>query len=150
MSETLPTQRKPDAAPAITSIEIRVYFEDTDVTGRIYHASYLRFLERGRTEWLRRLGFRHSEIAGSSSVFFVVRKLQIDYLAPGLMDDLLRVETQVSAVSGASIEFFQSICRDQKRVASAKVLVATLRDGRAARVPEDIRRLALQTVSGSR
>ena len=87
MSETLPTQRKPDAAPAITSIEIRVYFEDTDVTGRIYHASYLRFLERGRTEWLRRLGFRHSEIAGSSSVFFVVRKLQIDYLAPGFMDE---------------------------------------------------------------
>ena len=71
------------------SLDVRVYYEDTDFSGRVYHASYLRFLERGRTEWLRRRGFEHREIAGSDGVIFAVRSLQIDYLAPALMDDLL-------------------------------------------------------------
>ena len=83
-------------APA-DALWVRVYYEDTDFSGRVYHASYLRFLERGRTEWLRRRGFAHRDLAESSGVVFAVRSLQIEYLAPAMMDDLLEVETSVAA-----------------------------------------------------
>src|SRR5208283_5794791 len=93
------------------SLLVRVYYEDTDFSGRVYHASYLRFLERGRTEWLRGRGFAHRELAETASVAFAVRSLQIEFLAAALMDDLLRVETSLAAARGASIEFRQRILR---------------------------------------
>jgi acyl-CoA thioester hydrolase len=119
---------------------VRVYYEDTDFSGRVYHASYLRFLERGRTEWLRRRGFTHRDLAESSGLAFAVRSLQIDYLAPAMMDDLLEVETSVTAVRGASIDFKQRVLRSNKELVSAEVLVASIRDGRPARIPADLRR----------
>ena len=121
--------------PRTETLDIRVYYEDTDFSGRVYHASYLKFLERGRTEWLRSRGFGHREIAGSSGVVFAVRSLQIDYLAPALMDDLLGVETQISGFRGASIDFLQRIVRDQKELVTATVLIAAIRDGRPSRIP---------------
>ena len=121
-------------------LDIRVYYEDTDFSGRVYHASYLRFLERGRTEWLRRRGFEHRQIAGSCGVVFAVRSLQIEYLAPAFMDDLLNVDTQVSALRGASMDFLQRILRGEKELITAKVLVAAIRDDRPTRVPEALRR----------
>jgi len=127
--------------PPARALSVRVYYEDTDFSGRVYHASYLRFLERGRTEWLRGHGFAHREFAENSGVFFAVRSLQIDYLAPALMDDLIRVETGVSAVRGASIEFRQRIVRGEKELVTARVLVAVIRDGRATRIPASLRRL---------
>jgi acyl-CoA thioester hydrolase len=120
---------------------VRVYYEDTDFSGRVYHASYLRFLERGRTEWLRRRGFAHRDLAERSGVVFAVRSLQIEFLAPAMMDDLLGVETSVAAARGASIEFKQRILRGDKELATATVLAAAIRDGRPARVPADLRRL---------
>jgi acyl-CoA thioester hydrolase len=119
---------------------VRVYYEDTDFSGRVYHASYLRFLERGRTEWLRRRGFAHRNLAESSGVMFVVRSLQIEFLAPAMMDDLLTVETSVAAVRGASIEFKQRISRSDKEIVTAEVLVASIRDSRPARIPAELRR----------
>ena len=80
--------------PPAGALLVRVYYEDTDFSGRVYHASYLRFLERGRTEWLRGRGFAHRELAETSGVAFAVRSLQIEFLAPALMDDLLRVRNQ--------------------------------------------------------
>ena len=82
--------------PPADALWVRVYYEDTDFSGRVYHASYLRFLERGRTEWLRRRGYAHRELAENSGVAFAVRSLQIEYLAPAMMDDLLTVETSVA------------------------------------------------------
>ena len=120
---------------------VRVYYEDTDFSGRVYHASYLRFLERGRTEWLRRRGFAHGDLAETSGVVFVVRSLQIEFLAPAMMDDLLIVETNVAAVRGASITFHQRAVRGDKELVTAEVLVASIRDGRPARIPADLRRL---------
>jgi acyl-CoA thioester hydrolase len=119
---------------------VRVYYEDTDFSGRVYHASYLRFLERGRTEWLRRRGFAHRDFAETTGVIFVVRSLQIEYLAAAMMDDLLTVETVVAAVRGASIEFKQRILRSDKELITGEVLVASIRDGRPARIPADLRR----------
>jgi acyl-CoA thioester hydrolase len=120
---------------------VRVYYEDTDFSGRIYHASYLRFLERGRTEWLRARGFAHRELAESSGVAFAVRSLKIEYLAAALMDDLLRVETSLVAARGASIEFRQRVLRDDKELVTALVLAAAIQDGRPARIPASLRRL---------
>ena len=106
--------------PPSGALSIRVYYEDTDFSGRVYHASYLRFLERGRTEWLREHGFAQRDFAESSGVFFAVRSLQIDYLAPAIMDDMLSIETSVSAVRGASIEFRQRIVRHGKELVAAR------------------------------
>jgi len=126
------------------SLEVRVYYEDTDFSGRVYHASYLRFLERGRTEWLRRLGFERRELETSSGIVFAVRSLQIDYFAPALMDDLLSVETEISGLRGASIQFLQRIFRDDQRLVAATVLVAAIRDGRPSRIPDPLRRVLAQ------
>lgn len=127
--------------PQPDALLVRVYYEDTDFSGRVYHASFLRFLERGRTEWLRARGFAHRELADASGVIFAVRSLSIEYLAAALMDDLLRVETSVVAVRGASIEFRQRILRGDKELATAVVLAAAIRDGRPARIPDSLRRL---------
>ena len=125
--------------PPPDALWVRVYYEDTDFSGRVYHASYLRFLERGRTEWLRRRGFAHRDLTESSGVMFAVRSLQIDYLAPAMMDDLLEVETRAATVRGASITFHQRVVRADKELVTAEVLVASLRDGRPARIPADLR-----------
>jgi acyl-CoA thioester hydrolase len=126
-------------APA-DALWVRVYYEDTDFSGRVYHASYLRFLERGRTEWLRRRGFTHRDLAESSGVAFAVRSLQIEFLAPAMMDDLMEVETSAAAVRGASIDFKQRVIRGDKALVTASVLVASIRNDRSARIPADLRR----------
>jgi acyl-CoA thioester hydrolase len=124
--------------PPADALLVRVYYEDTDFSGRVYHASYLRFLERGRTEWLRGRGFMHRDMAEGSGLVFAVRSLQIEYLAAALMDDLLCVETGVAAARGASIEFRQRILRGGRELASALVRVAAIRDGRPVRIPASL------------
>ena len=114
----------------------------TDFSSRVYHASYLRFFERGRDGVAARARhLAHREMAEGSGLVFAVRSLKIDYLAPALMDDLLRVETAVAAVRGASIEFRQLILRGDMKLAAAGVRVAAIQDGRPARIPAELRRL---------
>ena len=88
-----------------------------------------------------RRGFAHRELAEASGVAFAVRSMQIEYLAPALMDDLLRIETSLAAGRGASIEFRQRILRGDKELVTAVVLAAAIRDGRPARIPAALRRL---------
>ena len=121
-----------------TLLDLRVYYEDTDFSGRVYHASYLRFLERGRTEWLRSLGFEHRTLSGEEGLIFAVRRLQVEYLRPALMDDQLQIETEISKVRGAVIEFNQRIVRGRGEIARASVGVVTLKNDRAVRVPREI------------
>lgn len=125
---------------------VRVYYEDTDFSGRVYHASYLQFMERGRTEWLRALGYEHGALAGEQHIVFAVRKLEIDYFAPAIIDDLLRVETSVARVRGAVIDFAQTVRRGDTSLAAAKVMVAALRDARPMRIPPALRALFETTV----
>jgi len=127
------------------ALDIRVYYEDTDFSGSVYHASYLRFLERGRTEWLRRLGFGSLELSQSAGCTFNVRSLQIDFLIPARMDDLLTVETVLASLGGASIEFLQQISRGDQKLVTGTVLIAAVRGGRAVRLPDELRR-ALENV----
>src|SRR5438477_4665857 len=108
---------------------VRVYYEDTDFSGIVYHANYLRFLERGRTNYLRLLGADHralfEEAAREAPGFaFVVRSMQIDFLKPARMDDVLEVETAPREVKGASVLLDQAIMRGAERLIEARVRVA--------------------------
>jgi acyl-CoA thioester hydrolase len=123
--------------------DLRVYYEDTDFSGRVYHASYLRFLERGRTEWLRALGFDHKTLAGEVGLFFAVRGLQIEYVAPALMDDALTIETEFVGTRGAVIELDQQILRRGQLLVHASVRVVTIRNDRPVRAPRDLLALGL-------
>ena len=125
-------------APA-RALDVRVYYEDTDFSGRVYHASYLRFMERGRTEWLRALGFEHGALSSGERLVFAVRSLEIEYLAAAVIDDLLSVETRLAGIRGAVVEFAQRILRGGETIAEARVRVVALKDGRAARVPAELR-----------
>lgn len=118
---------------------VRVYYEDTDFSGVVYHANYLRFLERGRTETLRRLGIDQSALfAAEPSLGFAVARLEITFRKPARMDDLLDVETRVVEVGGASLTMRQGLSRNGDVLVEALVRVAAVSRGRAARLPRDI------------
>ena len=108
-------------------LPVRVYFEDTDAGGVVYHASYIRFCERGRTDFLRLLGAdARGMIDGSDSrepAAFVVRRMNCDFLRPGRMDDLLEVETRVKELGGASVTLLQAITSRGRRIFEAEVTV---------------------------
>ena len=120
-------------------LAIRIYYEDTDFSGLVYHASYLRFMERGRTELLRELGLTQRALVEQGALFFVVRAMEIDFRRPALMDDLLTVETAIVSVGGASIGMDQKVLRDEELLVSAQVTVAAVENGRAKRLPPQIR-----------
>lgn len=123
---------------------VRVYYEDTDFTGIVYHANYLRFMERGRTNYLRLLGAdQHALFAAAEAeapgFAFVVRSMQLDYLKPARMDDLLEVITLPEEVKGASITLAQEVRRGEDLLVSAKVRVAFVSAGRARPIPKPLR-----------
>jgi acyl-CoA thioester hydrolase len=127
---------------------VRVYYEDTDFTGIVYHANYLRFMERGRSNHLRLLGAEHralfEQAAREAPGFaFVVRSMQIDFLKPARMDDVLEVATRPKDVKGASITLEQHITRAGELLIEAKVRVAFVSAGRARPIPKALR-LAMQ------
>jgi acyl-CoA thioester hydrolase len=121
-------------------LPVRVYYEDTDFSGVVYHASYLRFLERGRTEFLRAAGVDQSHLhAEGEGLIFAVRRLTIDYLRPARMDDVLVVETRTAEIRGASLSIAQRILRGDEVVVTADVRVAAIIAGRPARIPDALR-----------
>jgi acyl-CoA thioester hydrolase len=114
--------------------EVRVYYEDTDFSGAVYHAAYLHFFERGRTEFLRAQGIHHSELA-RDGIAFAVRSMEIDFARAARIDDLLVIDTAVIEISGARLTLDQSIERGDELMARAKVVVVAVKDGRASRLP---------------
>jgi len=118
-------------------IQVRVYYEDTDFSGAVYHAAYLHFFERGRTEFLRAQGIHHSELA-SEGIAFAVRSMEIDFPRAAHIDDLLVVDTAEVEVSGARLTLDQSIERGDELVARAKVVVVAIKDGKATRLPKAV------------
>ena len=131
MTDKIETQRLP----------IRVYYEDTDFSGFVQHVAYLRFFERGRTEFLRARGIDQSELFAAEALVFVVRKMSIDYAKPARMDDELCVETAIAKLGGASIEMRQRILRGEDLIAEAQVRIAAVAGGRAQRLPQAVRAL---------
>ena len=126
----------------VHALPIRVYWEDTDASGLVYHAAHIRFMERGRTELLRTLGLVQRDLLESPTgapVFFVVRKMDVAFERPGRMDDLLSVETAVIAIGGASVDLDQRVLRDGELLAKARVRVVCVEGGRARRLPAQAR-----------
>jgi acyl-CoA thioester hydrolase len=123
-------------------LPLRVYYEDTDFSGVVYHASYLRFMERGRSEFLRLSGLRHQGmLTAEEPLVWVVRRLSIEYVKPARVDDSLRIRTRVEEVTGARLKLAQTVLREAEELVAAvvEVCVVTL-DGRLKRVPDDIRK----------
>jgi acyl-CoA thioester hydrolase len=116
---------------------VRVYYEDTDFSGRVYHASFARFFERGRTEWLRQIGFRHDVLA-QSQMAFAVKRLEIDFRAPAFIDDELNIETSVAACKGAILRFQQSAFRGEHLLAAGVAEIVTIADNKAIRPPREL------------
>ena len=108
-----------------STLQVRVYYEDTDAGGVVYHANYLKYFERARTEMLREAGFEHDKLLKDEQVIFIVYKICIDYLKPALMNDMLTISSSVIKTGSASIFFEQSIqnqndglvCKAEVRVA---------------------------------
>lgn len=122
------------------ALPIRVYYEDTDAAGIVYHASYIRFAERGRTEMLRDAGFEHGQIFNATGSGFAVVALNINYKSPAKLDDLLVVKSRVMRMGGASMEMQQDIYRDNEMLTEMKVtLVCIDKAFKAVRLPQAIR-----------
>lgn len=124
----------------IHTIPIRVYYEDTDAGGIVYHASYVRYAERGRTEYLRHAGFVHKSLIADSGVQFVVRRMEIDYFAPALLDDALEVHTSIRSMRRTSFVMRQSVMRDGIEICRLEVIVVSVnREGRPTMIPDAMR-----------
>ena len=125
-------------------MQVRVYYEDTDFSGIVYHANYLRFMERGRTNHLRLMGAEQHALfaeAETPSFAFVVRSMKLDFLKPARMDDVLDIVTWPIAVKGASIVLAQEVRRGAEVLVTAEVRVAFISEGRAQPIPKSIRAL---------
>jgi acyl-CoA thioester hydrolase len=147
------TERWPDLAGCIEGkvhvLPIRVYYEDTDFSGAVYHANYLKFCERARSDCLRLMGIHHSELQGTAS--FVVRHMVCDFLKPALIDDLLEVETRFVEFGGARMELSQSVKRSGEKLFEAQVTVALV-DGRGTpkRLPPEMAEAFLSLVESNK
>ena len=122
--------------------EQRIYYEDTDAGGVVYYANYLRYLERGRTEYLRERGLSVRELQ-EKGYFIPVMRLEVDYLSPAVLDDLIRVHTTVLEITGATFTLVQKVLRvmDDKPLLEGKVTLACLGPGRIARrLPRELLR----------
>lgn len=117
---------------------LRVYFEDTDAGGIVYHASYIRFAERARTECLRDLGMPHADLMEHHGLIFVVRRVEVDYLRPARLDDALTVVTSVASLGGASVTLSQNVVVGGMTSAALRVVLVCMRrsDGKPVRIPE--------------
>ena len=117
---------KPTMQPElfVYSFPVRVYFENTDAGGVVYHSEYLKFLERARTEWLRHLGFDHQALARDHRVVFVVTSAAIEFARPARLDDTVAVSVRLESLGKVRCVFAQEIRRDDEVLVSARITVA--------------------------
>jgi acyl-CoA thioester hydrolase len=136
------TDRWPDLAGRIEGefhlLPVRVYFEDTDFAGYVYHANFLKFCERGRSDFIRLLGIHHQSLANpeeGEGAVFVVRRIEIDYLKPGRLDDVLEVVTRCGHIGGASLVLDQEVRRGETVLVRARVTVVLVsKSGKPQRI----------------
>lgn len=124
---------------------IRVYYEDTDAGGVVYHSNYLKFAERARTEALRIAGFEQSALTKDHKIAFAVRRCEIDFLKPARLDDLLTIETQLHDISKVSVNMHQIIRRGDETLVKLEVKLAIVGSGmKLARLPEFVKKAMLK------
>ena len=118
-------------------VEFRVYYEDTDAGGVVYHSNYLNFAERARTEFLRKLGVNQSEAKEKDGILFVVKSLNIEYKKPALLDDVLTIKTQITETSKVRMEMEQDIFRDDVLIAKVVVNIVCVNEAmKPTKIPE--------------
>ncbi len=125
------------------SVTYRVYYEDTDAGGIVYHANYLRFCERVRTEYLRNLKVSQSDLVRDDKVIFVVRRCEIDYLFPARLDDLIEVSAEVTKTSATSLIMHQEVRKEDKLLAAMDVVIVCIDSEtyRPKKIPENLKNL---------
>jgi acyl-CoA thioester hydrolase len=135
---------KPTLQPElfVYSFPVRVYFENTDAGGVVYHSEYLKFLERARTEWLRRLGYEHQALARDHRVLFVVTSMAIEFSRPARLDESLAVSVRLESLGKVRCVFLQEVRRDDEVLVKAKVTVAAVTgEGmKPVEIPEGLRK----------
>ena len=135
---------KPTLQPElfVYSFPVRVYFENTDAGGVVYHGEYFKFLERSRTEWLRHLGFDHQALARNHRVVFIVTSVVADFLKPARLDDMLAVSVQLESLGKVRSIFAQEVRREDEVLVKAKVTVAcvTGESLKPVEIPEPLRK----------
>jgi tol-pal system-associated acyl-CoA thioesterase len=135
---------KPTLQPElfVYSFPVRVYFENTDAGGVVYHSEYLKFLERARTEWLRHLGYDHQTLARDHRVIFVVSAAAVDFTKPARLDDTVAVSVRLESLGKVRCVFAQEIRRDDEVLVSARVTVAcvTGENLKPVEIPEGLRK----------
>lgn len=137
----------PDLAGRLTAdghvLPVRIYFEDTDFSGVVYHANFLRFIERGRSDMLRLLGVSHEALDSGTHgerLAFAVRRIQVDFLKPARIDDLVEIETRPGKIEGARLTLDQSVRRRGEILVTATVTIAMINQaGRPRRLPAIVR-----------
>ena len=126
----------------MSSLTVRVYYEDTDAGGIVYYANYLKYIERGRTEHLRELGFELTTIANEIGIVFVVKSVKADYLLPAFLDDTIEVQTSIELVKHASLIFAQKITNKEKNTvlfnAEVKVVSVLKNNLKPCAFPQEI------------
>jgi acyl-CoA thioester hydrolase len=140
MTPIAPTPESGRIEDGVHCLPLRVYYEDTDAGGIVYHANHLKFAERARTEMLRCLGLDHGTLAARFGLAFTVRRCLADYLAPARLDDRLVIETRLVRAGGASLELEQRVTRAGRLLVRLELRLALVSPGmRAARLPAELR-----------
>lgn len=125
----------------IYTLPIRIYYEDTDMAGIVYYANYLKYIERGRSEWVREIGLDQREMK-DEGIVFVVRRVEADYLGSAVLDDQLTVETEVRSVTGVRLTMDQRVMRGEELLFQAVVTVVCMNEaGQPVRLPANIRQM---------
>ena len=119
--------------------KIRVYYEDTDASGRVYHANYLKYLERGRSNLIYQSKYRHQELFKKFNIIFVVKSLNINYLKPAFFEDIIEVQTSLNLLSRVKLNFNQKIIRNNELLVDAEVIVIPINTkGKIIKLNEDL------------
>ena len=126
----------------IYELPVRVYYEDTDMAGIVYYANYLRYIERGRSEWVREIGLDQNVMKDRDGIVFAVRRVEADYLGSGKLDDELMVQTAVKSVTGVRMVMEQWVKRGEDVLFHALVTVVCMSlEGQPTRLPANIRQM---------
>jgi len=119
--------------------KIRVYYEDTDASGRVYHANYLKYLERGRSNLIYQSKYNHQELLKKFNIIFVVKSLNINYLKPAFFEDIIEVQTSLNLLSRVKLNFNQKIIRNNEQLVDAEVIVIQINTkGKIVKLNEDL------------
>ena len=119
--------------------KFRVYYEDTDASGRVYHANYLKYLERGRSNLIYQSKYNHQELLKKFNIIFVVKNLNINYLKPAFFEDILEVQTSLNQLSRVKLNFNQKIFRNTELLVDAEVIVIPVNiEGKIIRLNEEL------------